>query len=84
MKIWRTGNFPTDSVLSFMSSPVGQEVVNRYFTYVKRSKNRTPNYSDMLATLDLDRCTTKEEVSLGSSFVDRGVITSYLEEVFSL
>ena len=37
----------------------------------------------MLVTLDLDKSTTKDDVSFGSAFVDRGAITAYLGEVFA-
>lgn len=76
-------NSSTNSVISYISSPEGQYLVKKYLNCVKRSKKLTPNYTDMLVTLDLDKSTTKDDVSFGSAFVDRGAITAYLGEVFA-
>ena len=76
-------NSSTNSVISYMSSPEGQFLLDKYFSCVKRSKNHTPNYTDMLVTLDLDKSTTRDNVAFGSAFVDRGVVTSYLGRVFA-
>ena len=73
----------TDSVLSYISSPEGQSLVRKYLECVrKRNKFRTPNYTDMIVTLGLDGCTTVDEVSFCSAFVDREVISEYLGTVF--
>lgn len=72
----------TKSILLYISSEEGKEVVKKYFKNVSRRGLSDPNYSDMIEVLDLWTGTTEDGVQFGSAFVDRSKITSYLRESY--
>ncbi len=77
----------TNSVLSYISSPDGQETVDSYFSRISEEDNLNsakPNYSNMLEVLGISQGTTRDGVTFGSCYVDRGVVTGVIRELFSV
>lgn len=78
----------TNSVLSYIKCPDGQETVKSYL--LKRESNSSsnksamPNYSEMLSMMNMGTGTTKEGVEFGSIYVSRTAITEELQKQFSV